>query len=89
MALAALVQSYQKIQNEPWLLPVKAIFVVTLKSNLCHLPLPLPHRGYKISCGCSLSRDLITGKNYYRQGQNNQKFHTKSTFKKTILFRQG
>jgi hypothetical protein len=48
--------------NEPRLLPVKAIFVVTLKSNLRHLPLQLPYWGYKMSCGRSLSRDLLIAK---------------------------
>jgi hypothetical protein len=82
---APLVQSYQEIENEHLLLPVKAIFVVTLKLNLRHLPLPLPHRGYEMSCSHSANRE-----NYYRQGPNNQKLDTKSTLKKkTNSFRQG
>jgi hypothetical protein len=47
---------------EPRSLPVKAIFVITLKSNLHPIPFSLPYRGYEMSPGHSLSRDLLTAK---------------------------
>jgi hypothetical protein len=46
----------------PWSLNVKALFVVTLKSNLHHILLTLPYRGYEMSRGRSLSRDSLTAK---------------------------
>jgi hypothetical protein len=41
---AAPIQSYPECKKEPRPLPVKAAFVVMLKTNLRLLPLPLPHR---------------------------------------------
>jgi hypothetical protein len=59
------------------LLPVKATFVVTLKSNLRPIPLSLPRRGYEKSCCCFWSQDSLLGKTIIAKARKIENFEKK------------